>query len=291
PKGNKALPQDKIALIAKWIDLGAPYDKPLDNRPETTRPKVFAVTAEDRNFWSFRPLTNPAVPITKSTWGNNPIDRFLLAAMGKKGLSPSPQADRRVLARRLYLGVTGLPPTPTEMKAFLDDRRPGANERLVDRLLASPAMGERWARHWLDIARFAESHGFEHDYDRPNAWPYRDFVVKALNQDLPYHRFVRWQIAGDELAPTDPLALTATGFLGAGVHSTQITANTVEKERYDELDDIVRTMGTAFLGLTVGCARCHDHKYDPIGTKEYYRLVSTFTKTVRSDQDIDLDPT
>ncbi|MGL4553467.1 MAG: DUF1553 domain-containing protein, partial [Gemmataceae bacterium] len=146
------------------------------------------------------------------------------------------------------------------------------------------------ARHWLDIVRFGESHGFEHDYDRPHAWPYRDFVVKALNGDLPYDAFIRWQIAGDEFAPGDPMALTATGFLGAGVHSTQITANTVEKERYDELDDIVRTMGTAFLGLTVGCARCHDHKYDPVPTKDYYRLVSTFTKTVRSDADIDLDP-
>src|SRR5206468_12878461 len=151
--------------------------------------------------------------------------------------------------------------------------------------LASPANGEPWGRHWLDVVRFAESHGFEHDYDRPTAYPYRDFVISALNLDLPYTTFVRWQLAGDEIEPANPLAVTATGFLGAGVHSTQITANTVEKERYDELDDVVRTLGTAFLGLTVGCARCHDHKYDPVPTRDYYRLLATFTKTVRSDVD------
>src|SRR5260370_680635 len=161
---------------------------------------------------------------------------------------------------------------------------------MIDGPLASPPFGERWARHWLDLARFAESHGFEHDYDRPTAYPYRDFVIKALNQDLPYDRFVQWQIAGDELEPDNPLALTATGFLGAGVHSTQITANQGEKERYDELDDIVRTMGTAMLGMTIGCARCHDHKYDPIPTKDYYRLLSTFTTTVRTEVDINSDP-
>src|SRR5262249_48342537 len=149
---------------------------------------------------------------------------------------------------------------------------PDAYERLVDRLLSSPAYGERWARHWLDVVRFAESHGFEHDYDRPHAWPYRDFVVRALNDDKPYDRFVREQIGGDEVAPDDAWAMAAPGFPGAGVNSTQITANTVEKERYDELDDVVRTMGTAMLGLTIGCARCHDHKYDPIPTKDYYRL-------------------
>ncbi len=290
PKGNDPLGKQQRADLAKWIDLGAPYDKPLDGRKEAVKPKTFVVTAEDRDFWSFRPLVKPPIPAVKAGWDNNPIDRFLLAAMEKKGLTPSPRADRRTVARRLYLGLTGLPPTPEEMAAALADGRPDAHARLVDRLLASPATGEKWARHWLDVARFAESHGFEHDYDRPHAWPYRDFVIKALNADLPYRDFARWQIAGDEIAPDDPLALTATGFLGAGVHSTQITANTVEKERYDELDDIVRTAGTAFLGITLGCARCHDHKYDPIGSREYYRLVSTFTKTVRSEQDIDLDP-
>ncbi len=155
--------------------------------------------------------------------------------------------------------------------------------RLIDQLLASPHYGERWARHWLDLARFAESHGFEHDYDRPTAYHYRDFVIKALNQDLPYDTFVKWQIAGDEFAPDNPLALTATGFLAAGVHSTQITANQVEKERYDELDDMRSHHRHGMLGLTIGCARCHDHKFDPIPTQDYYRLLSTFTTTVRTD--------
>ena len=161
---------------------------------------------------------------------------------------------------------------------------------MVDRLLASQHYGEKWARHWLDLARFAESHGFEHDYDRPTAYHYRDFVIKALNQDLPYDTFAKWQIAGDEFAPDDPLALMATGFLAAGVHSTQITKNEVEKHRYDELDDMLGNIGTTMLGLTVGCARCHDHKFDPIPARDYYRMLSAFTTTVRSEVELDLDP-
>ncbi len=168
-------------------------------------------------------------------------------------------------------------------------RSADAYEKLVDRVLANPHFGERWGRHWLDIARFAESHGFEQDYDRPNAYPYRDFVIRAINDDLPYDRFVRWQIAGDEIDPDSPLAMAATGFLAAGVHATQITANQAEKERYDELDDMTRTIGTTMLGLTLGCARCHDHKYDPLPTSEYYALASTFSTTVRSDYDVNMD--
>ncbi len=159
---------------------------------------------------------------------------------------------------------------------------------MIDKLLASPHYGERWGRHWLDLARFAESHGFEHDYDRPTAYHYRDFVIEALNQDLPFNKFVQWQIAGDEYEPTNILALKATGFLAAGVHSTQITKSEVEKHRYDELDDKLNTVSTAFLGLTVGCARCHDHKYDPIPQRDYYRMLATFTTTVRSE--IELKP-
>ncbi len=287
PKDHKRLMAAQLADLARWIDLGAAYDKPLIDRPETPKTKAMVVSAADRDFWSFRPLARPRIPEVKAAhWANNPIDRFVLAKMEEKKLAPTPEAGRRTLIRRAYFGLVGLPPSPEAIAAYLADTRPDAYERLVDELLASPAHGERWGRHWLDVVRFAESHGFEHDYDRPHAYPYRDFVLKALNDDLPYDTFTRWQLAGDEFAPKDPLALTATGFLGAGVHSTQITANTVEKERYDELDDIVRTMGTAMLGLTVGCARCHDHKYDPIPTRDYYRLISTFTKTVRSDYDV-----
>lgn len=288
PKGHESLTKAQLTDLSRWIDLGAPYDKPLLDRP-TAKPKTLIVTDEDRNFWSFRPLMRPSVPSAK-VQAVNAVDRFWLAALEAKGLTPIGRTDRRTLLRRLKFDLVGLPPTPEEVETFVNDPRPDAYERLVEKYLNDPGHGERWARHWLDIVRFGESHGFEHDYDRPHAWPYRDFVVKALNDDLAYDTFIKWQIAGDEFAPGNPLALTATGFLGAGVHSTQITANTVEKERYDELDDIVRTMGTAFLGLTIGCARCHDHKYDPVPTRDYYRLVSTFTKTVRSDQDIDLDP-
>jgi hypothetical protein len=248
------------------------------------------VTDEDRRFWSFRPLARPTPPAVKgAAWCRTPLDRFILHKLEEKGLTPAPEAERRQLIRRAYFDLVGLPPPPEEVEAFVRDPSPRAYEALIDRLLASPHFGERWARHWLDLARFAESHGFEHDYDRPTAYPYRDFVIQALNRNLPYDTFVQWQVAGDELAPDDPLALTATGFLAAGVHSTQITISQVEKERYDELDDIVRTTGTAFLGLTVGCARCHDHKYDPIPTRDYYRLLSTFTTTVRTEVDVPVD--
>ena len=220
----------------------------------------------------------------------NPIDAFLLAKLEAAGLKPNPPADKRTLIRRVYLDLIGLPPTPEQVDAFLKDDSPDAFEKVVDSLLASPHFGEKWARHWLDLVRFAESHGFEHDYDRPTAYHYRDFVIKALNQDLPFDTFAKWQIAGDELAPNDPLAMMATGYLAAGVHSTQITKNEVEKHRYDELDDMLGNIGTTFLGLTVGCARCHDHKFDAIPARDYYRMLSAFTTTVRTEVDLDLDP-
>jgi cytochrome c553 len=288
PEGD-GLKKEQLGQLAAWIDLGAPYDRPLLDKAVAKKPLV--VTDEDRRFWSFAPLQKTQPPAVKNKdWPRNGVDAFILAKLEEKKLTPSRAADRRTLIRRATFDLIGLPPTPEEVEAFVKDESPDAYEKLLDRLLASPHHGERWGRHWLDLARFAESHGFEHDYDRPTAYPYRDFVIKALNQDLPYDKFVQWQIAGDELAPDDPLALTATGFLGAGVHSTQITANQVEKERYDELDDIVRTTGTAMLGMTIGCARCHDHKYDPIPTKDYYRLLSTFTTTVRTEVDINPDP-
>lgn len=287
PKSPRLAPE-VIAHLKNWIDLGAPYDKPLVEK--VVGKKEMVVTEEDRKFWSFQPLQRPAVPeVKKGEWVRNPIDRFVLSGLEKKGLTPNGPTERRKLIRRVTLDLIGLPPTPEEVEAFVNDRSPDAYEKLVDRLLASPQHGERWARHWLDLARFAESHGFEHDYDRPTAYHYRDFVIKAFNQDLPYSDFVRWQLAGDEIAPGDPLALTATGFLAAGVHSTQITANLVEKERYDELDDILRTTTTAMLGLTLGCARCHDHKYDPLPARDYYRLLSTFTTTVRTEIDLPQD--
>jgi hypothetical protein len=289
PAQSPKLAEAQVKLLADWIDLGAPYDGSLSGKLVAI--KAMTVTDEDRQFWSFAPLRRvPPTAVNDANWVKSPVDAFILAKLEAKGLKPNPPVDRRTLIRRASFDVIGLPPTPEEVDRFIDDRSPDAYEKLIDRLLASPHYGERWARHWLDLARFAESHGFEHDYDRPNAYHYRDFVIKALNQDLPYNTFVKWQIAGDEYAPDNPLALTATGFLAAGVHSTQITANLVEKERYEELDDKLRTLGTSMLGLTVGCARCHDHKYDPIPVRDYYRMLSTFTTTVRSDYSIDLDP-
>jgi mono/diheme cytochrome c family protein len=292
PKSGKKLAEEEIAAIAAWIDCGAPYDGPLT--PKTVKEPSWTermVPPEAKQFWSFRPLGNSAPPPTKdNAFVRTPVDSFILQRLEKAGLQPNHEAERRKLVRRAYFDLIGLPPTPDEVDAFLNDPSPDAYERLLDRLLSSPHYGERWSRHWLDLARFAESHGFEHDYDRPSAYHYRDFVIQALNDDLPYDTFVKWQLAGDEFAPGNRLALEATGFLAAGVHSTQITKREVEKQRYDELDDMAATIGTAMLGLTVGCARCHDHKFDPIPQRDYYRFVSTFTTTVRSEIDIDVDP-
>ena len=281
PEKKDKLSDESIAFIAKWIDAGAPYDQPLIVKSTVARGHA-TVTDEDRKFWSFATLKNTAPPEVKdAAWCRTAVDRFIIAALEGKGIAPNRMAEKRRLIRRASLDLTGLPPTPEEVAAFEKDGSPRAYENLIDRLLASPHYGERWARHWLDVARFGESHGYEQDYDRPYAYAYRDFCIRALNDDLPYDTFVKWQLAGDEIEPKNPLALAATGFLGAGTHATQITANQAEKERYDELDDIANTTGTAFLGLTVGCARCHDHKYDPIPTKDYYRFLSTFTTTVR----------
>lgn len=290
PFEEKKLSDDEIAAIGKWIDLGAPYDRPFGKEDNAADWTVREIPPEARNHWSFQPLSNPAPPaVNNRSWCRNPIDEFLLAKMEGAGITPNPPADRRKLIRRAYLDLIGILPTPSEVEAFVSDPAADAYERLIDRLLDSPHYGERWGRHWLDLARFAESHGFEHDTDRPTAYPYRDFVIQAYNSDMPYDQFVRWQLAGDELAPEDNLALKATGFLAAGVHSTQITKNEVEKHRYDELDDMLATASTAFLGLTIGCARCHDHKFDPIPQRDYYQLLSTFTTAVRSEVDLTLD--
>ncbi len=255
------------------------------------RPWPRPVPAERRDFWSFRPLIRSPLPaVSHADWCRNPIDHFVLAKLEARGMQPSGPAERRRLIRRASFDLLGLPPTVEQVEEFVADTNAAAYERLVDRLLASPDYGERWGRHWLDLARFAESHGYEQDYDRPNAYHYRDFVIRALNDDMPYDQFVRWQIAGDELATGQPQAWMATGFLAAGTHATQITANQAEKERYDELDDMAATIGTAMLGLTIGCARCHDHKFDPISQHDYYRMLANFTTTVRSDYDFDLNP-
>ncbi len=285
-KGDK-LPEETLNHIAAWIDHGAPYDQPLIAGAKTADWTQKVIAAEARQFWSFQPLKRVDPPAVKNeAWVRTPIDRFILARLEAAGIEPNAPASKPQLIRRAFFDLVGLPPTPEEVATFLKDSNPDAFEKLVDRLLASPHYGERWGRHWLDLARFAESHGFEHDYDRPSAFHYRDFVIKALNDGMPFDQFVKWQIAGDEFAPDENEAIKATGFLAAGVHSTQITKNEVEKHRYDEMDDMLATIGTSMLGLTIGCARCHDHKFDPIPQRDYYRLVSSFTTTVRSEIDI-----
>jgi hypothetical protein len=292
PRGGDKLPVATIHAFAEWIDLGAPYDSPLVANAGTKIHWTKRVVPEEaKEHWAFAPLSNPQPPdVRDPAWVKTPVDRFILHAMEAKGVRPNPAASKTTLLRRAYLDLLGLPPTPHEIETFLQDTSEQAWPRLIDRLLESPHYGERWARHWLDLARFAESHGFEHDYDRPSAYHYRDFVIEAFNRDLPFNTFVKWQLAGDEYLPDEPLALKATGFLAAGVHSTQITKAEVEKHRYDELDDKLATVGTAMLGLTIGCARCHDHKYDPIPSRDYYRMLASFTTTVRSEVDLVLNP-
>jgi cytochrome c553 len=291
PADGAKLNKHAVAAIANWIDLGAPYDKPLisdDDDPLAWTRREIDVAA--REFWSFQPLRKNGLPQTQSTdWIRTDIDRFVLAKLEEHKLQPNPEADRRTLVRRAYFDLIGLPPTPEEVQVYFDDKSPEAFANLLDRILESPHYGERWGRHWLDVARFGESHGFEQDYDRPHAFHYRDFVIKALNADMPFDKFVHWQLAGDEFQPDDPLAMMATGFLGAGVFPTQLTEKEFEPARYDELDDMAATVGTAMLGLTIGCARCHDHKFDPIPQADYYRLISSFTTTIRSDIDLNLD--
>jgi hypothetical protein len=284
PLDSDPIGRDEIRILRAWIDQGADWPESpaaaADGRGE------MVVTDEDRQHWSYRPLRAVALPeVRDADWCRTPIDRFILAALESRGLRPNSPADRRTLIRRVSFDLLGLPPSPEDVAAFVADPAPDAYERLVDRLLASPRYGERWGRHWLDVARYADSDGLETDADRPTAYHYRDFVIRALNDDLPYRTFVRWQIAGDEYEPDDPEALAATGFLAAS--PTEKLDVPMEEEklrlRYNELDDMAVTTASAFLGLTLGCARCHDHKYDAIPTRDYYRLQCAFTTTTREE--------
>jgi mono/diheme cytochrome c family protein len=290
PQDAAKLSDADLAQVAAWIDHGAPYDEGLLPTNNASNWTTRTVDAKARSFWSFQPLKVVHPPADASTWPRNPIDAFIKQSLDRQKLTPNAEASPRQLVRRVAFDLTGLPPRDADLEAFEADPSPAAYVALVDRLLASPHYGNRWARHWLDLSRFAESHGFEHDYDRPTAYHFRDFVIRAFNDDLPFDTFIRWQLAGDELAPHDSLALMATGFLAAGVHSTQITKNEVEKQRYDELDDMLATTSNAILGLSIGCARCHDHKFDPFPQADYYRLLSAFTTTVRTEVTLTSEP-
>lgn len=266
---EQKLADEEIAILTDWVQQGAPAPQGPAVEP---RGKF---TDADRAWWAFQPLTHPPVPQPKNpSWARTEIDRFILDRLEKEGLQPSPEADQRTLIRRLYFDVIGLPPSTAEIEAFLSDSSPNAYEKLVDKLLASPHYGERWARHWLDLVRYAESDGYRLDEYRPTAWRYRDYVIRSLNNDKPYDRFVQEQIAGDELFPDDPDALIATGYLRHTIY--EYNQRDVMTQWADILNDLTDTTGEVFLGLGFSCARCHDHKFDPILQKDYYRLQAFF---------------
>ncbi|HEX3446758.1 MAG TPA: PSD1 and planctomycete cytochrome C domain-containing protein, partial [Isosphaeraceae bacterium] len=298
------LPDAEIAALTEWVKRGAPWGiqtpvatanaadaKPSDKSDQLSREEY----QKRARFWSFQPIkqvTPPALKTGPLDWARNPIDQFIQSAMTEHGLAPSPEADRRTLIRRLSFDLLGLPPSPTEVAAFVADAGADAYERLVDRLLASPRYGERWARHWLDLVRYAETGGHEFDYDIVNAFGYRDYVIRALNADLSYDRFVTEQIAGDLLDPPRRSAgagsnesILGTGFyfLGEGTHSPV----DVREEQMRRIDNQIDVMSKAFLGLTVACARCHDHKFDPITNKDYYALAGVLRSSRHQQAFID----
>ena len=283
PIGGKITP-DEVEAFRLWINQGAVWEGAAAVITQRADPLQDApIRPEERNYWAFRLPSKPALPVAAANPAANPIDAFIHAALEKKGLRRAPEADRITLLRRAYFDLIGMPPTPAEAAEFLNDQSPDAWEKLVDRLLASPHYGERWGRHWLDVARYADSNGFEHDFDRPNAWRYRDYVIRAFNQDKPYDTFLREQIAGDELPNVTYDSQIATGFLRSYAKVGFREKDNPEL-RYEYLDDMIATIGRGVLGMTVQCARCHDHKFDPIRQADYYRLQSSLWGAVEVDQ-------
>jgi Protein of unknown function (DUF1553)/Protein of unknown function (DUF1549)/Planctomycete cytochrome C len=286
----------EIAAVKDWIDQGAPWpDDPkaapasaanIENDPSLLIYSGYRerkITDADRQWWSFKKPVRPAIPQVKDgRWSKSPIDALVNAMLESKGLAPAPAADRHTLIRRAYLDLTGLLPTPAEVDAFVKDPSPRAYEDLIDRLLASPHYGERWARLWLDVARYSDSTGYEYDYDVSDAWRYRDYVIKAFNEDKPYNQFVVEQLAGDELDKPTFDSLAATGFVRLGA---RVLDRDLENPnyRFDYIDDIIRTTYQSFQALSVNCAHCHDHKFDPITRKDYYKTVAVFNGFVEYD--------
>ncbi|HZZ76915.1 MAG TPA: DUF1549 domain-containing protein, partial [Gemmataceae bacterium] len=268
---NKKLTRDDIDVLTQWIKMGAPW--PGSDKATPTRKGEFQISDKDRAHWAYQPVKRPEPPAVKNRgWVRNPIDAFILAKLEAKGLSPAPPASKHEIARRLYYDLTGLPPTPKDVEAFVNDSAPDAYEKLIDRLLASPQYGEKWGRHWLDLVRYAETNSYERDNPKPHIWRYRDYVIRAFNEDKPFDRFLREQLAGDEIYPGNNDALIATGFYRLGVWDDEPVDP--KQARYDGIDDIIATIGQSMLGMTLDCARCHNHKIDPIAQKDYYRMVA-----------------
>ncbi len=263
------LSEEQIGHLTKWVEMGAPW--PAGETVAAAQPSGRELTDEDRAYWAFQPVKRVEPPtLERDTWCRTPVDRFILAKIREAQLEPAPEADRVTVARRLYLDLTGLPPTPQQMDAFLSDGSDKAYETLVDQLLASPAYGENMARFWLDLVRYAESDGYKQDTFRPTAWRYRDYVVQSFNADKPYDRFIMEQLAGDEIDPDNTDAVAATGYLRNGIYEYN------QRDAFGQwktiLEDMTETTSDAFLGLGLGCAKCHDHKFDPLLQKDYYRL-------------------
>jgi hypothetical protein len=276
PKGK--LRDAEIEVLTRWVQMGLPWPESGTGKPLT-----------EEQFWVFRPVETVTPPVLKDrAWPQSDVDRFILAVLEAQGLTPARPADKLTLIRRATFDLTGMPPTPEEIDAFVRDGSPHAFTRVVDRLLASPRYGERWGRHWLDVARFGESQGYERDKIRDHAWRYRDYVIHSFNQDKPYTQFVKEQLAGDVLEPVTQEGIVATGFLVAGpwdeVGATQQGLLMRKRVREEELEDILSAVGQTFLGLTVNCARCHDHKFDPIPQRDYYRLKAVFEGVHHGDR-------
>ncbi|HEX3868808.1 MAG TPA: DUF1549 domain-containing protein, partial [Pirellulales bacterium] len=303
PQERNRLTADEIAAIGRWIDAGAPWPE----QPTTASPPswsdaksgegVTIATSGGRSadwtnrryqpadVWAYLPIARPTVPTKGLAKANltNPIDAFVRAKLKARGLQPAPQADKRTLIRRATFDLTGLPPTPEDVEAFVNDDSPQAFDRLVTRLLASPHYGEQMAQHWLDVTRYADTNGFSNDYERPNAWRWRDYVIRSFNEDKPFDRFIVEQLAGDELDPRDAEARIATGFLRCGPwEHTGMTVAAVTRQQW--LDDVTNAVGVTFLGQGLRCASCHDHKFDPVPTQDYYRIQAVFASTQFAEQ-------
>lgn len=289
PPEGEPLTKAQIELLRRWIAAGATWPDGVD--------KVGYAGRYD--WWSFRPMKRAAKPQATAAGGlaRTEIDEFIAAKLSEQGLAPSPEADRRTLYRRLSFDLIGLPPDPDDVDAFVSDHDPLAYEKLVDRLLASPQYGERWARHWLDVVHYGDTHGYDKDKPRPNAWPYRDYVVRALNADKPYARFVEEQLAGDVLWPETEDGITATGFIAAGpwdfIGHAELPETKLDGQiaRLIDRDDMVTNTLNTFCSLTVQCGRCHNHKFDPVTQTDYYRLQAVFAALDRADRQYDADPT
>ena len=287
PMGG-ALTDDEIMTIRYWIEEGAKFDiEEGQDEKQAHGQKAdegsTGISEEDRNWWAFKqPVRKPTPQVEDVRWADHPVDAFLYRKLAAKGLRPAGPTDGRTLVRRAYLDLTGLLPSPEEVAAFLNDRSPDAYAKLIDKLLASQHYGERWGRHWLDVVRYADSHGYEHDYDFPNAWRYRDYVIRSFNGDKPYNRFLLEQLAGDELDEVSHDSLIATGFYRVAPR-VGFREKDNPQYRYIYLDDLIATTSRGIMGLSVDCARCHDHKFDPIPQIDYYRMMAVFFPYVKYD--------